>query len=177
MLTHSVTWQQTLAMGSFVGHLKLFVFSCLPLPSLYLLLVGETVAWIPGVGAHGWVAGTASHGSGTWSRGWLAGLHWRPLDIPCTHLHIAMQLISSRQKTPKTHALSSGTSPLRPKKGVPPAPYLCVCWGGGGRGGRVKRSKAAVRDRIHFNNACNNLCEKFLGCNYYYCFFFLRILM
>jgi len=36
---------------------------------------------MPYVGAHGWVAGIASHGSGTQLRGWLAGLQWKPPDI------------------------------------------------------------------------------------------------
>ena len=54
----------------------------LPLPSPLLsspplsslpLLVRVMGAWTPGVGAHGWVAGIASHGSATRSRGGLAG--------------------------------------------------------------------------------------------------------
>ena len=40
-----------------------------PLPSLFFpVLVSVT----PGVGSHCWVAGMASHGSATRSRGWLA---------------------------------------------------------------------------------------------------------
>jgi len=33
------------------------------------------------MGAHGWLAGFASHRNETQSRGWLAGFQWKPLDI------------------------------------------------------------------------------------------------
>ena len=40
-----------------------------------------TGARTPGVGAHGWVTGIASHGIATQFRGWLASFQWKPLDI------------------------------------------------------------------------------------------------
>ena len=49
-------------------------FVCVPPLSLLLSFLHWFIqCWqVPGMGAHGWVAGFASHGSGILSRGWLA---------------------------------------------------------------------------------------------------------
>ena len=51
-----------------------------------------------GMGGHGWVAVTSGHRSVTWSRGWLAGLQWKPLGIhvsQASNLHLGMQLLNA----------------------------------------------------------------------------------
>ena len=56
---------------------------------------------MPGVGAHGWVAGIAGHGSVTQLRGWLAGWlassrsPWTYTVSQAPNLHLAMQLLIS----------------------------------------------------------------------------------
>ena len=66
-----------------------------PSPPLILPLLNQCdgclvpLAW--GLMAGG--RGFASHGGITLSRGWLCQ-RWKPLDIPGTHLHSAMQLLS-----------------------------------------------------------------------------------
>ena len=66
-------------------------------PCFFSLFVSVTGAWTSGMGAHGWIAGIASHGSGTRSRGWLAssGSPWTSL---APNLHCTMQLLGSAGK-------------------------------------------------------------------------------
>ena len=56
-------------LGLFYQWLSVFPHPTLPLSFLHWFIQ----CWqVPGMGAHGWVAGFASHGSGILSRGWLA---------------------------------------------------------------------------------------------------------
>ena len=59
--------------------------SCFPFPSLHIF------NWMPSMGTHGWVVWIARHGSGSWSRGWLA-FSASPWTSQAPNLHIAMQL-------------------------------------------------------------------------------------
>ena len=68
--------------------------SCFPFPSLLIfhcLSVSVMGAWMPSMGTHGWVVWIAHHGSGSWSRGWLA-FSGSPWTSQAPNLHIAMQL-------------------------------------------------------------------------------------
>ena len=71
-------------------------------PLVFHCSASVTGAWMSCVGAHGWVAGITSHGSGIWSRGWLAssGSPWTP-QAPI--LHLAIQLLISTYKTNTLH--------------------------------------------------------------------------
>lgn len=81
MWGNPVTWQQHWVASSAI---LCFLYSVISLPSFFPLLVSEMGAWMPCMGADGWVVGMASHGNGIRSRSWLVGLQWKPLDITGT---------------------------------------------------------------------------------------------